>query len=67
MMKFSGRKGLKTANSSIFNSRKVSTSAREDLDAAVDELSNLSIKVNEELDETIKEQIDLNVSINPHR
>lgn len=46
------------------NLRKVSTSAREDLDAAVDELSNLSIKVNEELDETIKEQIDLNVSEN---
>lgn len=45
-------------NDEVF--RKVSTSAREDLDAAVDELSNLSIKVNEELDETIKEQIDLN-------
>ena len=63
MMKFSGRIGFKIEKSPIFNSRKVSTSAREDLDAAVDELSNLSIKVNEELDETIKEQIDLNVSI----
>ena len=62
-MKFSGRIGFKIAKSPISNSRKVSTSAREDLDAAVDELSNLSIKVNEELDETIKEQIDLNVSI----
>ena len=63
MMKFSGRIGFKIAKFLIFNSRKVSTSAREDLDAAVDELSNLSIKVNEELDETIKEQIDLNVCI----
>ena len=63
MMKFSGSISFQIATSSIFYLRKVSTSAREDLDAAVDELSNLSIKVNEELDETIKEQIDLNVCI----
>jgi hypothetical protein len=30
------------------------------LDAAVDELSSLSVKVNAELDETLQEQIKLN-------
>ena len=43
--------------------RKVSTSAKDELDAAVDELSSLSVKVNAELDETLQEQIKLNVSV----
>ena len=41
----------------------MSTSAKDELNAAVDELSSLSVKVNEELDETLNEQIKLNVSL----
>ena len=37
--------------------------AQDELNAAVEELSNLSVKVNEELDQTMKEQTQITVSL----
>jgi uncharacterized phage infection (PIP) family protein YhgE len=53
-----GTNNRNSTNDDVF--RKVSTSAKDELDAAVDELSSLSVKVNAELDETLQEQIKLN-------
>ena len=41
--------------------------AQDELNAAVEELSNLSVKVNEELDQTMKEQTQITVSLSLYR
>ena len=60
---------LKGFSSPLFEEKIVTRNSRsgpnaqDELNAAVEELSNLSVKVNEELDQTMKEQTKITVSL----